>query len=634
MARAQRRPAAAPGARLGAPSGKSARELPGAGAALRRPSAALLSAPFLSRSAEADAVDVAALGVGRGRGRGSPSVGIGRGRGRGRPSSRTRGEGLLSAASAMPALVRAPAAWHVGEWTAENAEENYEKIKDYVEIVMVDAEGGSRGRVLLSVVNKAPLEHHGAVLEGSFVAAEENGVASWFLSEHGSSTFGVHLCRGARQHCKCFVFSNLHADHWRARFTEDIYEDFYVGSHAAASSLAAPLLGDTLVAADSSKPIEYALPPPLTRGAPSGSGPDVTFGSSSARNEPDVDQSAEGTKGGTGLARRLYALRSASLSDGPAGSTGSGLAEAPSKGAVVSDNTGSHHGPGGVVTPLAIEDGRWGKAGEESAMAPRSSASFGDEAPFVRGSLEHLKNRLEELKADQRRSPCDIIAARALQKSRVDGKKDHHKHARDTAGDRGRSSGKRGSRRGKDRKRRRRSSSSRSSSSSTCAAQPSFRLASSRSGSSENLIRQTAETHPGSLLEAGVCNMRRLLSERRGAGGGEAELRLDALITAYLTRVLQATRSDPLPKRSERELRTLAEALDSLLSGDLAHAGDILMQRFKAIETAEREGNWNVASRLELIPEATASAVSHAEREAAMSLELRERKYLSLVKQR
>jgi hypothetical protein len=128
--------------------------------------------------------------------------------------------------------------------------------------------------------------------------------------------------------------------------------------------------------------------------------------------------------------------------------------------------------------------------------------------------------------------------------------------------------------------------------------------------------------------------MRRLLSEKRGAGGGEAELRLDALITAYLTRVLQATRSDPLPMRSERELRTLAEALDSLLGGDVARAGDILMQRFKAIETAEHEGNWNVASRLELIPERTASAVSYAEREAAMNLELRDRKYHALVKQR
>ena len=78
--------------------------------------------------------------------------------------------------------------------------------------------------------------------------------------------------------------------------------------------------------------------------------------------------------------------------------------------------------------------------------------------------------------------------------------------------------------------------------------------------------------------------------------------------------------------RNERELHTLALAMDSLLQGDLAAAGDVLMQRFKAVEIAATEQNWDLAKYIEVLPERGASAVTEAERAAASKLKARDLK--------
>ena len=80
---------------------------------------------------------------------------------------------------------------------------------------------------------------------------------------------------------------------------------------------------------------------------------------------------------------------------------------------------------------------------------------------------------------------------------------------------------------------------------------------------------------------------------------------------------------------------TLAKGLnailmDHLLSGNLAACGDALLQRFKAVELAGEAG-WAVASRMELIPQSAVSAVPSEEREAALTLEGRERKLLGFA---
>ncbi len=84
--------------------------------------------------------------------------------------------------------------------------------------------------------------------------------------------------------------------------------------------------------------------------------------------------------------------------------------------------------------------------------------------------------------------------------------------------------------------------------------------------------------------------------------------------------------------RNERELRTLSESMDALLRGQAGAAGDILMQRFKAVEAASApDGSWAVSARYELIPPSAISSVPPGERAAAMSLELKERKLQALL---
>lgn len=80
--------------------------------------------------------------------------------------------------------------------------------------------------------------------------------------------------------------------------------------------------------------------------------------------------------------------------------------------------------------------------------------------------------------------------------------------------------------------------------------------------------------------------------------------------------------------RSQRELVTIATALDALLDGNLGLVGDVMAQRFKAIESSlAAEGNWQVARHHELIPTsatlATRSELSEAARAEARALRLR-----------
>ena len=71
------------------------------------------------------------------------------------------------------------------------------------------------------------------------------------------------------------------------------------------------------------------------------------------------------------------------------------------------------------------------------------------------------------------------------------------------------------------------------------------------------------------------------------------------------------TNSTHLPNRSVRELLTLGKALDCIAEGSYGAAADILAQRMKAVEKAARDGRWEMAECLELIP---ASSVGLAER--------------------
>ena len=134
-----------------------------------------------------------------------------------------------------------------------------------------------------------------------------------------------------------------------------------------------------------------------------------------------------------------------------------------------------------------------------------------------------------------------------------------------------------------------------------------------------------ARTHPGGLLESSLAEMRKYVSFREGAidQSGTAKV-LNYLQTVFCQRFP----SDVVGLRTSREMRTLAEAVDTLLEGNLPRVGDILIQRFEALESSVVDGTWALARHQELIPSADAGLASVAERSLAARLEMQRQKLL------
>jgi hypothetical protein len=119
----------------------------------------------------------------------------------------------------------------------------------------------------------------------------------------------------------------------------------------------------------------------------------------------------------------------------------------------------------------------------------------------------------------------------------------------------------------------------------------------------------------------------------RGRGHSVLESEGDSfepLVTTYVTSLLLPTHN--ISKRNARELLTLAGVLDRLFLGELPEGCDILVQRFKAVETAAIEGTWVSAQHHELIPEMRLSTVSRKEQEEAIRKEASWNRILSLAR--
>ena len=170
----------------------------------------------------------------------------------------------------------------------------------------------------------------------------------------------------------------------------------------------------------------------------------------------------------------------------------------------------------------------------------------------------------------------------------------------------------------KDRRGRRRSSSS--SSSSSLSADELFHGAGGGNGLASKLVK-VARRHPGKLLGKTLEAMNTTLTP----GAGPLGEKKPAIMFQYLQKALAARRSDP---RAERELTTVALAVDNILKGNLEEALDILAQRFKRVE-AEDSGalHRDLAERLEVIPEARITSLSLDEQEEVANMDRKWRTY-------
>eukprot|EP00438_Fugacium_kawagutii_P010981 Skav206612 [mRNA] locus=scaffold1562:77884:84170:+ [translate_table: standard] len=128
-----------------------------------------------------------------------------------------------------------------------------------------------------------------------------------------------------------------------------------------------------------------------------------------------------------------------------------------------------------------------------------------------------------------------------------------------------------------------------------------------------------SQRNPGCLLRSALREMNRYMAAR---GEAMSEDQAPNRVLSYLHQILLPQ----FPKaglRSQRELVTLATSLDMLLDGNLGGVGDVLAQRFKAIESSlAAEGNWQVARHHELIP-SSATLATKAELSEAAKAEAR-----------
>ena len=95
---------------------------------------------------------------------------------------------------------------------------------------------------------------------------------------------------------------------------------------------------------------------------------------------------------------------------------------------------------------------------------------------------------------------------------------------------------------------------------------------------------------------------------------------------SYVTQVLQVARKKPLGKRDSRELKTLAMCMDLLAKGELSRTGDVLMQRFKAVEQSSGDTPHEITNQFELVPAEDVTTISMREMEMASRQSWRKRK--------
>ena len=88
---------------------------------------------------------------------------------------------------------------------------------------------------------------------------------------------------------------------------------------------------------------------------------------------------------------------------------------------------------------------------------------------------------------------------------------------------------------------------------------------------------------------------------------------LAPVATQYYQQIIHSVSSKNLSARDQREFKTLGVCLDLIAKGKISQVGDVLMQRFKSLESPSAA----VGEQQELIAPATASVSTQKEREVA-----------------
>ena len=223
----------------------------------------------------------------------------------------------------------------------------------------------------------------------------------------------------------------------------------------------------------------------------------------------------------------------------------------------------------------------------------RDRESVSDDDAVAKDKVKALKKRLVEYKMNDPHLPASSRLTYAAVHANMEdrdtdaGKRRRHKDQ------------KKGRQKKKNRKRRRCSSSSktRSSSSASSGSSALFQKAPLLSGGNANKIRRIAEDQAGALYDSAVSSMSKLLGARGGAGPSGMS---SGQCTTYLRSIMFGEHPlFQLPPDNVREIQSLVKTLDELGQGRVKSVGDLLAQRFKALEL-ELKGRPDLARELDL----------------------------------
>ena len=126
---------------------------------------------------------------------------------------------------------------------------------------------------------------------------------------------------------------------------------------------------------------------------------------------------------------------------------------------------------------------------------------------------------------------------------------------------------------------------------------------SSKAAGKQRKLKRLSETKPGVLLSKGFYMMHEQLGSLYGEDHrGKGSDVLSPVALRYLLTVCLPQFKEGVSEVKMRELRTIATALDHLVSGRNGEAGDLLVQRMKSILMTMRDGSDTAARWLELLP--------------------------------
>jgi hypothetical protein len=131
-----------------------------------------------------------------------------------------------------------------------------------------------------------------------------------------------------------------------------------------------------------------------------------------------------------------------------------------------------------------------------------------------------------------------------------------------------------------------------------------------------------AEQRPGEVMAVGLERIRKVLSALHGDAAA-SDPRRRVMIFYHEVVFLPSLAARPGTHMS-REMETLVAALDHMIEGNVARAGDILFGRYKAMTEALRsDGHWDVAREHEVLPQRSIGIASEEERQRALLIQSR-----------